>query len=80
MNGYDPRKRDPKRSTPRMLAVRMDEAKAEGRPMAMEYDEVTGVINVALARARANTDAAIDKVNDVIARLNATKRHDPEPA
>lgn len=74
---HDTRKRDPKRSNPQMLAIRMDAAKAEHKPMDMEYDEVTGVIDVALERARAVREAGIRSVREFADTLNPPKR---EPA
>lgn len=74
---HDPRKRAPKQSNPQMLAVRMDKAKAEHRPMDMEYDEVTGVIDVALERAKAAREAGIQSVREFTRSLNPKE---PEPA
>jgi hypothetical protein len=68
------RKREKKVSDPKMLAARMDKAHAEGAVMDLDYEEVTGVIDVALERSNARTDAAISTVRGMIAGLR------PRPA
>lgn len=58
-------------SSPHMIAVRMDQARADNKPMDIDEDEVTGVIDVALERARAVTDAGIATVREAIRKLDA---------
>lgn len=68
------RKREKKVSDPKMLAARMDKAHDEGVCMDLDYEEVTGVIDVALERSRARTDEAISTARHLIASLK------PRPA
>lgn len=67
------RKRTPRDSSPKMLAIRMEQAHADGREMDLDYDEVTGVIDCALERQRAKQDEGISAVRALIDRLNAQK-------
>lgn len=64
------RKRERKTSDPVLLAARMERAHAEGVPMDLDYDEVTGVIDVALQRARAGREASIEKVRELVRKLD----------
>lgn len=62
------------RTSPKMLAARMERAKAEGKPMDLDYDEVTGVIDVALEKSREITDAGIAKAREAIQKLDPARK------
>lgn len=66
------RQRKERKSDPAMLAARMDKAHAEGKPLELEYDEVTGVIDCALERGDENTTKGVSAVQKLIAKINAT--------
>lgn len=74
------RKRTAKDSSPRMLRVRMEEAHANGVPMDLDYDEVTGVIDTALERAREGRDASVEKVRELVRKLGEGKPPAGAPA
>lgn len=77
----NPRKRDPKQSTPGMLRVRMREAYEHGKKMDIHPDEVTGVIDTANEIAREGADRGVQAVKDLIAKLNSSvPPPKPEPA
>lgn len=63
------RKREKKDSDPSELARRMEKAHAEGKPLELDYDECTGVLDVALGKMRSTTDASIRQAREAIAQL-----------
>lgn len=75
----NPRKRDPKQSTPGMLRVRMRAAHEQGKKMDIDPDEVTGVIDVANQIAAEATQKGTQAVKDLIAKLNSSVPP-PKPA
>jgi len=46
------------------VADRVIEAHAQGAPLDLEYDEVTGLLDVVLARAKQVTDDSVRKVHE----------------
>lgn len=72
MSSSDRPKRDPKQSTPRMLAARMQRAHEDKVPMDLDYEEVTGVIDVALEKSRAITNAGVEKVRELCRKLDSS--------
>ena len=75
----NPRKRDPKQSTPGMLRVRMRAAHEQGKKMDIHPDEVTGVIDIANEIGREAAEKGTQAVKDLIAKLNSTVPP-PKPA
>lgn len=53
------------------ITQRMEKAHAEGKPMDLDYEEVTGVIDVALQRSRDCVKAGEERIKGAIARLDA---------
>lgn len=66
-------------SDPAMLAARLERAKAEGKPVELDYDEVTGVIDCSLERGQASTEKDVGALRKLIAKINATPAL-PKPA
>lgn len=74
------RERKRSQSDPKMLAARMDRAHAEGKPLELDYDEVTGVIDCALERGQENTEKGVSALQKLIAKINATPALPAKPA
>lgn len=67
----DKPRRDPKQSTPGMLRARMREAHAAGKPMDLDYEEVTGVIEVVNAIGKETVEKGRAAVDALIRRLDS---------
>lgn len=61
-------RRERKVSDPKMLRARLEADHAAGRPMDIDDDEVTGVIDVATEIARERVDHATSSVREMIHR------------
>lgn len=73
------RERKRSQSDPTMLAARLERAKAEGKPVDLDYDEVTGVIDCALERGQKSTEKDVGALRRLTAKINATPTL-PKPA
>ncbi len=70
-------KSDPKSSAPDALRQRMHAAYESGKPMHVEPDEVTGVLDIALGQMRETADKGIERVRELVRRLDSSSPPPP---
>jgi hypothetical protein len=65
------RDRERKSSDPKMLAAKLEKAKAEGTPIDLVYEDVTGVLDVTLQRAQACADEGVAQVRKLVKKMDS---------
>lgn len=60
-------------SDPKVLAARLERARSTGEPMDLDYEDCTGVIDLALGKARESRDEAISKARALVRNLGHSK-------
>lgn len=67
-------------STPQLLKARIEKAHAEGKPIEMADDEVTGVIDIALQKVRVTADVGAQKMRELARAIDCVDPTKGRPA